>query len=187
MFDIVVGSGNPVKKNAAFKGFNAVWPGEVCAVLVVKFDSLVSIQPMTDTETILGAQYRAKNALELCPSARFGVGLEGGVQQIGDQWFETGWAVIRNRSTGVYGIASSIRMLLPSKAMDLITSGQCVELGGAIDKLFALQDIKRTGGTFGAMTNYVLTRTNAYRDAVVAALSRFVHPELFDMRSESSL
>ncbi len=177
-FDIAVGSTNPVKKNAAFMGFEAVWPGAVYAVYPIKFDSIVSVQPMTDEETIAGARFRATAALELCPSARFGVGLEGGARKIGEQYFETGWVVVQDRE-GNEGIGSSIQMRVPPKVMALIESGQCKEIGDAIDIIFSGNNLKQQQGLFGEMTNGVVTRTTAYRDAVVAALSRFVHPELF--------
>jgi inosine/xanthosine triphosphatase len=130
---------------------------------------------MSDKESITGARNRAKKALESL-GADYGVGLEGGLQEIEGNWFDAGWIVVVDKE-GNEGIGSTIRMMTPEKMMDLIKQG--MELGHVNDKLFGLENSKHGDGHFGLMTNGAITRTDGYRDGVIAALARFIKPEVF--------
>ncbi len=175
--EIAVGSNNPVKVGATLLGFKAMWPEHIYTVKPFKFKSAVSAQPMSDSETIEGALYRADRALLRCKSATYGVGLEGGSHKIGLDWFETGWCVVVDHS-GNYGISSSIRMKIPEKVMQWLNL-HGGEVGDAMDSIFKKKNIKQKQGFFGLMTENRITRTSAYADAVISALSRFVYPKLF--------
>lgn len=172
---IAVGSQNPVKINAVKRAFKLVWPKNKFEVIGVKVPSGVSDQPMSDKESIKGAKARAIRSMKEI-KADFGVGLEGGLQSIGKLWFDCGWAVVIDRH-GKEGIGSSARMLTPEKIMKLIRKGK--ELGEANDILFKTKFSKQAQGHFGLMTNSIVTRTDAYVDSFVFALSRFLHPKLF--------
>lgn len=131
---------------------------------------------MSDTEAITGATNRAQSALAATPDAAFGVGLEGGLNRVGAAWFDCGWIVVVDRQRH-QGIASSARLHTPEKIMALIRSG--MELGEANNLLFGQTNSKEEEGHFGLMTKGIYTRMDAYRDAVVSALSSFLHPELY--------
>jgi non-canonical (house-cleaning) NTP pyrophosphatase len=75
--------------------------------------------------------------------ADFGVGLEGGLQQVETQWFNSGWAVVVGRSK-TEGIGTTIRMAVPATVMALVLAG--AELGDACDQVFAVTESKRTSG-----------------------------------------
>ena len=45
-----------------------------------------------------GALQRARQALRQDSLATYAVGLEGGVQKIGDHWFESGWIAVVDRN-----------------------------------------------------------------------------------------
>ena len=82
--NIAVGSLNPVKLAAVKEAFSIVWPDTVWDVIGVEVISGVSAQPMSDIESIKGAINRAKISItEL--EADYGVGLEGGLQKIGER------------------------------------------------------------------------------------------------------
>lgn len=53
------------------------------------------------------------------------------------------------------------------------------ELGTVDDIIFNKTNSKQADGHFGIMTNNVVTRAQAYRDGIVMALARFLHPEVF--------
>ena len=127
------------------------------------------------SESILGATNRAKKALKK-ENTDFGVGLEGGIQKIGDEHIVSGWAVVIDKN-GTLGIGSSIGMRVPEKIIKLIESGK--ELGDAIDITFKGDNLKQKEGFFGIMTNSAITRTHGYRDGTIAALTPFLHPEVF--------
>lgn len=172
---IAVGSENPIKIQAVEAAFKKVWPGKKWNVIGVKVSSGVSDQPMSDAEAIKGATTRAKKSMKIA-KADFGVGLEGGVNKIGNKWFDCGWMVIIDKK-GRVGIGSGTRIETPQKIMRLLRQGR--ELGTANDILFGTKNSKQGQGHFGLMTNGILTRKSEYTTGLISALSRFLHPEIF--------
>lgn len=173
---VAVGSKNPVKIQAVKLAFTRVFPNIIWNIIGVNVDSRVSNQPMSDLESIKGATNRAKNSLKKV-SADFGVGLEGGVQKIGAEWFDCGWIVIIDKK-GRKGIGSSIRMHTPDKMINMVKVGK--ELGEVIDILFKQTNLKQKQGHFGIMTKNAITREQGYKDGVISALVRFINPDLFE-------
>ena len=171
---VAVGSGNPAKIESARLAFAALWPQESWDVRGYPVESGVPAQPMTDAETIRGAQLRAARALE-ASSADFGVGHEGGLELIEGRWFSCGWAAVAD-SSGAEGVGSSIRMQVPPALMDLVLTGQ--ELGHACDEVFGRSNARQAEGFVGLMSDGAIHRTGALRDAVIAALAALGHPEL---------
>lgn len=172
---VAVGSKNPVKIEAVRLAFAAIWPEEEWTVEGIEVSSGVSDQPMSDAEAIEGARNRARHALEKT-NADYGVGLEGGLHQIGEQHFDCGWVAVRDKK-GNEGIGSTVRVATPPRIVEMIMQG--IELGTASDIAFKRNNIKQQEGFFGMMTKNVITRTDGYRDGVIVALSRFIHPHLF--------
>lgn len=174
--NIIVGSENPVKIAAASQGFQKVWPDKEWITQGVNVPSGVSDQPMTDKESIKGARNRAQEAMNSKP-ADYAVGLEGGIQQIDDLWFDCGWIVVIDKKGGE-GIGSTARIITPKKMIQKIEQG--MELGHVVDEFFGTTNAKQQGGHFGLMTNGTITRTSGYVDGVIMALTRFIHPQLFE-------
>lgn len=172
---VAVGSQNPVKIEATRRAFEALWPEEAWEVFGIDASSGVSLQPMSDEESIRGARNRARQALERT-GADYGVGLEGGLHKIGAYYFDCGWVVAINRE-GDEGIGSTARIVTPPRIIKLILEG--MELGAANDAVFGVTNSKQGEGHFGLMTKNVITRSDGYMQGVVMALSRFVHPHLF--------
>lgn len=173
---IAVGSYNPVKLEATLRAFKSVWPEKRFKIVGTKVKSGVSNQPMSDKKSITGARNRARNAI-LAGKADFGVGLEGGLAKIGEWWFDCGWIVVVDKK-GLEGIGSTIKLPTPAKMVKMIKRG--MELGEVNDKLFGLKNSKQGQGHFGLMTKGSITRTDGYRDGVIAALVRFIQPAVFE-------
>jgi inosine/xanthosine triphosphatase len=172
---VTVGSLNPVKINAVKQAFTRVWPSINWVVNGVATESGVSPQPMSDQECILGARNRAQAVLR-SQVTDFAVGLEGGLHCIDGMWFDCGWIVVLNQKHEE-GIGSTARIITPPKMVSLIDSGH--EMGEIVDRLFQTKNAKQKQGHFGLMTDNAITRTTGYRDGVIMALARFLHPELF--------
>lgn len=172
---VAVGSHNPVKLQAVKTAFKKVFPEKQWEIIAVTVSSRVSNQPMSDKESILGARNRATQALKET-QADFGVGLEGGLQEIEGKWFDCGWIVVLSKD-GKEGIGSTIRLETPEKVINLIRKGK--ELGEVNDLLFGITNSKHKAGHFGLMTNNAITRIAGYRDGIISALSYFLHPEIF--------
>ncbi len=172
---IAVGSRNPIKLAAVLEAFQSIWPDKSWQVVGTDIKSGVSDQPMSDKESLKGATSRATQALQQT-SADYGVGLEGGLQEIDGIWYDCGWIVITSKE-GLTGRGSTIRMEVSPQIMELIDQGK--ELGTANDIIFKTENSKQANGHFGLMTNDVITRQQGYRDGVIAALARFVQPQVY--------
>lgn len=172
---IAVGSTNPVKIEAVQAAFELVWPEYEWKATGVAVPSGVPAQPMNDLESITGARNRARGALTHLDAA-YGVGLEGGLQQVGEHWFDCGWIVVLDRD-GNEGIGASVKLPTPALMMRLIQQG--MEMGEVVDQIFQQKNSKHSYGHFGLMTRNVLTRQKAYTDGVIAALSCFIRADLF--------
>ena len=173
---VAVGSENPVKIKAVSLAFQVVWPEKSWEVTGVKVDSGVTKQPMSDIESITGARNRATRALKI-KETDFAVGLEGGLQELEGKWFDSGWIVVRDKK-GKEGIGSTIRIEMPVMMMDMIKTGK--ELGEVDDFFFQDTNTKQGIGHFGLMTKGALVRDEGYKDAVLVALTAFIHPKLFE-------
>lgn len=173
--NIAVGSTNPVKIEAVRLAFEKVWPDITWNVSGLEVSSDISKQPMSDIESITGARNRA-NAVLHQNDTDYGVGIEGGIEKIGEHWFDCGWIVVIDKH-GTEGIGSSLRLMVPRSMVQSIQAGK--ELGEVIDEVFGRTNAKQAEGHFGLMTNSVITRTSGYVDGIVAALARFIHPQLF--------
>ncbi|HEX4715070.1 MAG TPA: inosine/xanthosine triphosphatase [Ktedonobacteraceae bacterium] len=177
---VAVGSTNPVKIDAVRLAFETLWPEQLWEIRALPIDSGVASQPMSDWESIMGARNRAKGALH-SGDAAYGVGLEGGLQQIGEWWFDSGWTVVMDRN-GHEGIGSTAKLAVPPQMITMILQG--MEVGEAVDAIFQQQNSKQSHGHFGLMTKNTITRTKAYTDGVLTALARFVHPHIFDEKNQ---
>lgn len=172
---IAVGSKNPVKIEAVHLAFQSLWPDQEFIVEGVSVPSGVSDQPMSDEESIKGARNRARQALEIT-NFDYGVGLEGGLHQIGEHYFNCGWIVVIDKN-GNEGIGSTVKILTPPRILKFVKEG--LELGDANDVVFGKTNSKQGEGHVGLMTKNIITRSDGYKHGVIVALSRFIHPDLF--------
>jgi inosine/xanthosine triphosphatase len=163
---IIVASMNPAKIMAVEEGFEVMYPGELLDIAGVDVESEVSDQPMSDSETLLGAQNRAANARRANPDADFWIGLEGGLE--GDSVGMEAFAWIVVLSAGQEGKARTTSFQLPARVTALIMEGY--ELGHADDIVFGKTDSKKSSGAVGLLTNGAISRSALYAQAVSLAL-----------------
>ncbi|MEI6533243.1 MAG: inosine/xanthosine triphosphatase [Candidatus Roizmanbacteria bacterium] len=172
---VAIGSTNPSKIEAVRLSFSSVWPEISFGFEAVQVNSDVPAQPMNWEETLQGAINRAKKSIQLT-KADYGVGLEGGMQSFGDVWLSAGWMVVINDKDEI-GIGTSPSIQMSPKIMQLVNKG--IELGEADDILFNKTNSKKGLGHFGLMTNGIISRSDGYKQGIIMALSRFLHPELY--------
>ena len=172
---VVVASRNPVKVEATRSAFASQFPGVSLDVVPVEVDSGAGDQPDSDAATRQGARTRAERAREQIPAADFWVGLEGGVERLGERLVAFAWMAILG-PTGGLGEARSTTLPLPPAVRELVDAG--VELGVANDRVFSTLNSKQGGGAFGLLTDGLYTRESVYRETLVMALVPFVN-ELF--------
>jgi len=174
MVKIVVASKNPVKLDAVNEGLS-VFLGEMIEVFGVSVESEVPDQPMSNAETLQGAENRVENARLQFPDYDFYVGIEGGVEESASGLMAFAWIVISN---GIKtGEARTASFFLPPEVARLVHQG--MELGDADDIVFAKQNSKQQNGAIGLLTKDVITRKSLYVPAVQMAFIPFLNPELY--------
>jgi len=170
---IVVGSENPSKLRAAQMVINKLFPGE--KVETMKASSGVSEQPKTDEEALTGAINRAKFVHDQS-QADYSIGMEGGLQKIGERWFECGWVAIVNKD-GELGLGSSARFQASGKLIKEILAGK--EMGVVIDEITGEKDIKEREGAMGVVSAGHLPRDLCYSHGVWFAFGPFISDRQF--------
>jgi inosine/xanthosine triphosphatase len=164
---LVVASKNPVKARAAAGGFRRMFPGEEIELRTVSVESGVAHQPMSEAETLTGAENRARAAAALEPEADYWVGIEGGIEDLAAGMLAYAWVVVL--SAGPTGKGRTGGFLLPEAVARLVRSGR--ELGDANDEVFGRQNSKQQEGAIGLLTGKVMDRTELYEHAMVLALA----------------
>lgn len=170
---IVVGSTNTAKIRAAQIAIDQIFPGNKVTGLSV--DSKIDNQPKSDRESMQGAINRARAAQEKS-QADFGIGMEGGMNKIGNKWFESGWIAVVNKN-GRIGLGTSARFELSDKIAKKLLSGK--ELREVVIKLSGNENIYQEEGAMGLITNKHLPRDLAYSHGIIFAFAPFLSDKKF--------
>lgn len=114
-------------------------------------------------------------AREASPEADAWVGIEGGVDDLGDDLIAFAWIVVLSPSA--IGRARTGAFYLPQAVADLVREG--FELGHADDRVFGTTNSKQEAGAVGLLTGGVIDREALYRHAVALALIPHVNAALY--------
>lgn len=172
---IIVASKNPIKINATKLGFQKVFANVDFEFMGVSVPSDVSDQPMTNQETLQGAINRATHAKNDFPNAKYWVGIEGGIERVGEEMMAFAWIVILSNEKD--GKARTGTFFLPQKVVELINQGK--ELGEADDIVFGHSNSKQKNGAVGILTGNLIDRTQFYVEAMILALIPFLNKEIY--------
>jgi len=167
---VIVGSTNPTKLEAVKQALKIVWPDREFSFDTLDAPSGVNEQPLSEQETIKGATNRAQFGLDNS-DADYGVGIEGGMYHIDEQWFVSDWVVIINRA-GQKGIGGTSRYPIPQSISQHIDENY--DLSAVLEKKHGYKNIGKLDGYAGLTTNNHITRTASNRDATVIALAPFI-------------
>ena len=178
MKKVVVASGNPVKIQATLNAFSRMFAPGRFEVDGAEVASGVGAQPMSDVETMKGAEQRALAAEEGVPEADFWVGIEGGVEENDGELLAFAWVVVR--SAGFSSRGRSGAFVLPAPVSELVRAGR--ELGEANDIVFGRHNSKQEEGALGLLTGKVIDRRELYEHAILLALVPFKSSELYSSR-----
>jgi len=146
------------------------WPGEEVELAPVEVVSGQADTPLSAEATREGARTRARAALVAVPGAALAIGLEGGVEVLGRAPVQ---AVLRNWAVAWdgrrEGVGSSASVLLPGPLAEAVLAGE--DLASAIDRFAGERDVRSRQGAFGVLTAGLVSRADAYAQAVVTALA----------------
>lgn len=154
--NIIVGSKNPAKIGAV----KNIFPHDQITSMDVS--SNVSSQPLSDEETKQGALNRAKQCAQSC-SNTIGIGLEGGVMFLENEFFLCNWGALVTSEGKVY-TASGARIMLPNKIGEQLKQG--AELGDLMDHYAKKKDIRKKEGAIGVFTNNLVSRKDMFSHVV---------------------
>lgn len=172
---IVIASTNPVKIEAVRRGFSSMFPDQLFTTEWVSTPSGVRDQPLSDQETLLGASNRAHTAAQMLPQADYWVGIEGGIEDWGEEMLAFAWVVVYTPQ--LTGKGRTGGFFLPPAVAALIRQG--VELGEADDIVFSKNNSKQANGAIGILTGDVIDRMRLYEHAVILALAPFRNLDLY--------
>ncbi|HMS23180.1 MAG TPA: inosine/xanthosine triphosphatase [Candidatus Saccharibacteria bacterium] len=169
---IAVGTLREVKLEAVRQAAESIFTRET-SIIGVQVESGINDQPMSQEEMLLGATNRADISLARCLDAQYGVGLEGGLSNLGGHTMDSGIVVVKNRD-GLEGVVETLRMQIGHKVLDLINEG--LELSDAVTQL-TVHDVSSNRDAFSALSDGRISALAAYRDATICAFQTFTHPE----------
>ncbi len=183
---IGVGTQNPAKLSAAEQALKQILnkferaPGRSVRIRQTTTSTSVPDMPLTIHDLMQGALERALFTYKTFPEADFVLGLEGGVYRVPEQRavFLQSWAYAFNGSTGFFG--SSPALPLPeSITAPLFEQG--LELSSVIDQLSGKEDVRSNEGTFGILTRNLMSRSDSFVMAVIAALTPFFNKDYYEI------
>jgi len=160
---------------------DAAWRSASIVARPVKTDA--PLMPLTDWELMSGARQRAqavrKILLEQKLSADLYVGLEGGFHSISleGEWhtFLRGWAFVTDGERGSFGMSPSIEV--PDSIVTEVVKGR--ELGIVIDEVAGMRDVRSKQGAWGVLSRDLLTRSDSFEAALLAAFAPFYNAKLY--------
>lgn len=149
---ILIGTYNKAKTKAVEAISTIYYPDAIFENIAVP--SLVSDQPMSQEETRQGAINRAKQLMDNT-DALFGIGLEGGIQEIDGQMYICNWGALVTQ-TGAIFTATGAGVPLPNEIAEQLLAG--AELGPVMDVYTNKNDIRHDEGAIGVFSNGLVNR-----------------------------
>ena len=180
---VLVGSANPAKLRAVRLGLEPFFKDlELAAVNAA---SGVSEQPIGFDEILSGARNRARRSfLEARGGCDLAVGIEDGLVPVAglqSGYINLGCCVLFDGKQEAAGFSSGFEY--PEPCVAQATSFDRVPIGDAFDRLFTARprriDAGREAGNIGRLTHGVLDRATYGSHAVICAVVRFLHPDLY--------
>jgi inosine/xanthosine triphosphatase len=189
---IAVGSTRRPKLAAvheAIREFGAVLAhGVEFEVIGVEVESGVGHTPASREELMQGARQRAEALVRLArekgESWRYFIGMEGGLDVIeeegGRRVLLESWAYVSDGRDGYYGRSGGVE-IPEALAREVLEKG--VELSAAIDRFAGAVGIRDAQGAWGVLSSGLISRTEAFRVAVVAAFAPFYNAKMYHAAS----
>ena len=105
-----------------------------------------------------------------------GVGLEGGITEIGGRCYTCVWCAVDTGKTTLTG--GGVHIPVPEEVARLITR-EGVEMGHAMDRLTGDSDTKRKMGFEGIVTSGLIDRRESFEAVLAYTLAPLISPGLY--------
>jgi len=177
---IHVGSQNSAKLEAVRRGLAPFFPSfelQGCDVA-----SGVSEQPIGFDEIITGARNRALRSFEL-GNCDLAAGIEDGlvsVSAVPTRYINLGCCVLYDGEQESFGFSSGFEY--PQVCIEAATAFDRVPVGDSFERVFQGREAIDAGpwaGNIGRLTQGVLSRADYGAHAVICALIRLLHPDIY--------
>jgi inosine/xanthosine triphosphatase len=169
MMKVGVGSTNPAK----VKAVQCVIENLNAEVIPLSLSSGVSAQPFSDRETQEGAINRAKACITE-GNAQIGIGLEGGVIDLGDSMHLCNWGALAT-DTGDVFVASGAKFPLPEFIASEVRKGR--ELGDVMGEFTQNTDVREKEGAVGIFTSGYVTRDEMFTHVVKLLVGQYIYKQ----------
>jgi inosine/xanthosine triphosphatase len=140
--------------------------------------------PLTDEQLMRGARERAQAVREVLlkegVSPGLSVGLEGGFHsfRLDGRWHThlRAWAYVTDGEREGFGMSPSISV--PGFIARRVTEGG-IELSVVIDDVAGERDVRSRQGAWGVLSRDLLTRSDSFEAALIAAFAPFYNEKLY--------
>lgn len=170
---VSVGSTNAAKLGAVRAVFQRIRPDVQIRGVTVPMPPEVGEMPVGE-QVKAGAIYRARKAFQ--PGDEFGVGLEGGVEFVGEECYLFNWAAVVGKD-GHLSAAPSAKVLLPQDLAEEIRAGKV--LGQLMIRRTGRADVNQNEGAVGYLTNGLISRQRFFEDCLILALAPYLRPDAY--------
>ncbi len=183
---VVIASKRAPKVNGVLRAFQKIsHHPEFNAVVFepMEIESGVNATPLTVDELLTGARQRAEAAYAKgivgmnSDEKLIAVGVEGGISVFQGRAFLQSWACVFDGSRMSFGSSGSIE--IPAALSDsLIRDG--ADLGTIIDLFAEQQNVRSKQGTWGILTEDLVTREDSFELAALNALAPFFNKKMYE-------
>ncbi|MFA6469774.1 MAG: inosine/xanthosine triphosphatase [Bacteroidota bacterium] len=133
--------------------------------------------PTSAEELMLGAQQRAAAAFDRTVSGIvMSVGVEGGLFTLRGTTFLQSWTCVHDGTEFHFGCSGAVE--IPVALMHDVLHKN-IELGIAIDSFAQRTDVRSNQGTFGILTNDLITREDSFETSAIFAFTPIFNKVLY--------
>jgi Uncharacterized conserved protein len=182
---VVIASMRAPKVNGvqrAFRKLSHLSPFNDLVFETMQIESGVQATPLSISELMTGAQRRAEAAFENAKIGSksseiiFSVGVEGGLYVPLKHTFLQSWACVCDGRRISFGSSGSIE--IPKALSDAVVRDGA-DLGKVIDVFAEQQNVRSNQGTWGILTNDLITREDSFELATLNALAPFFNEQMY--------
>ncbi|GGA37281.1 DUF84 family protein [Psychrobacillus lasiicapitis] len=164
---IYIGTNNKAKTKAVQTIASLYYPD--ASFVNKEVDSFVSAQPMSNEETRQGAINRAKQLIGQ-QDTLFGIGLEGGVQEIDGILYICNWGALVVNNGDIF-TATGAGIPLPDEVAEKLRAG--AELGPVMDVYTNRKGIRHAEGAIGVFTDGLITRSMMFEHIMYLLIGQY--------------